>query len=358
MKKNLALISTASLASIFFTGCTSDFLGSSKPSQTDYAVEKQNIKTSVKSQASLETKIHSLQKKYGISPIDMRIGANQPEIIKPAPCAACPKTQMTMPLPKSADIQYDIFGIKSVSATIERPYYEQFYVPAGQSITVTVTGTQPSIDPFLVIYNITQGSLTDYQSQQKMAVVGWNDDYSGLNSRVATGTFSTSTYVVVLAFAYDAYSKGMANISIQIGGTTLTRPNVWIKGTAIFHDNYESQYIDKTGALVNVLANGWTQYLPGTTVFNAADYNYWNGEYNWGTYKPACSGDTYIWAFNLTQMKGMANDDSPGGLCSSLLNDASWTSFPSGYHYPNFALLGGYSEGGQSTFLQIAAFQK
>jgi hypothetical protein len=221
-----------------------------------------------------------------------------------------------------------------------------------------VTGAETSVDPFLVIYEINPGSVYGYQTQQHLDVLGYNDDYSGLNPQVSIGPFDAPKYVYVLAFAYDIYSKGQANITIQTGGSTETRTDVWMKGNAIFHDNDHGQEIDKSGNMVNLQDEGWGSYLPGTTVFTVADYNYWTGDYNWGAYVPLCTGDSYIWAFNLSGMRGMANDDSPGGLCSSVWNDASWTPFPSGYHYPNFVLIGGYSDGGTANFLQISAFQR
>ena len=356
MKKSNILFLSMLPIILPIAGCNPDFIGSGKTNNSDYVNEKNNIKTMDLSEAEFENRIQTLQKKYGISSVDMVQGGNQPPIQKPKPCDSCEKSKSLLALPKAA-VTYDVFAVKSASVPIERPYFEQFYVPAGQSISVTVTGTQSSVDPFLVIYEITSGTMY-YASEQQLSVLAWNDDYSGTNSHATAGSFSTDKQVVVLAFAYDIYSKGQANVTIQIGGTTITRSNVAIDGTALFHDNSNNTFISKDGSVIQPLGSGgWTSYLPGTTAFVAADYNYWSGAYNWGSYKPSCSGDSYIWAFNLSGGRGMANDDSPDGYCSTLQSDASWTSFPTGWHYPNFVLLGGYSDGGQSNFLQLSAFQ-
>lgn len=356
MKKAILNIASIAFMSILF-GCNLDSSESEKDDKADYAAEKQRIKSSVTTQSMLDQKVAALQAKYGIklnAPLDVP-GWNQPERVKPSSVAVGAKRSPNPVLAKVADYQYDIFGVKSAtSVPIERPYFEVFTVQAGQSLTASVTATAGGVDPFLVVYEFVEGSLYDYKSQQKLSVIAWNDDYSGLNPQVSTGSFPATKMVVVLAFAYDQNSKGYANASINIGGTTYTRNGIAVRGKAIFHD--DSYFVTKTGQLADVYADGWIRYLPGTTGFSADDI--WNNEYNWGGYRPSCSGDSYLWAFNMSEMKGMANDDSVEDYCSGMLNDGTWSNFPDSYHYPSFVLLGGYSDGGTMNFLQVSGFYK
>lgn len=340
-----------------FTACQTGVTETKRPSMDEYAPEKQRIKDAATTQEELESGVASLQAKYGINPV-LILGENVPGDGKHA-CDTCVHAKPA--LPKSATVtEYAVFGVKSATANIERPYFEPFWVNAGQSVTATVTATSSGVDPFVVIYQPVTASgenMWDPLNQQKLDVLAWNDDYSGLNSRAVTGTFSTSGYVFILAFAYDAYSKGQANATIQVGSTVDTRNGIWIKGTALFHDNYSGTMIDKNGQDVDPYAAGWTKYLNGTTAFMATNVDF-GPDYTFGSKHPSCSGDSYVWAFNMNGLRGMANDDTVDGYCSNFINDATWTIFPDQYHYPSFVLLGGYSDGGSMNFLQMAAFQR
>jgi hypothetical protein len=356
MKNTILKYVGLSLAVFIPFGCSPESTGSDQGSGNDYVLEKQKIKTSVNSQNMLEEKIQALQKKYGIDPtakLDPAAG-NQPAVIKSGACTNCSTPKPFTPLGKKATTDVEIFGVKSAQVSIERPYFEAFWVNQGESITVSANATSSGVDPFMVLYDFAEGGIYDYTSQQKLNVMGWNDDYNGLSPQVSVGPSPTSKLFVVLVFAYDAYSKGQANVTVTIGSSTYTRNNVYVKGTALFYDN--SNFVDKSGYVVDAYGAGWTRYLPGTTAFAAADYGYWDSEYNWGNFRPECSGDSYIWAFNMSESKGVANDDSPGGSCSGVMNDATWSYYPDSYHYPSFVLLGGYSDGGLMKFLQLSGF--
>lgn len=356
MKNTLLQIAGIAFLSIQM-GCALDSSETDKSDQADYAAEKKRIKSTVTTQAMLDQRVAALQTKHGIR-LDAPLvipGWNQPDMAKPAVATEEAPAVPKPVLPKGAAFEYDIFAVKSAtSVPIERPYYEAFTIGAGEAITASVTATQGGVDPFLVVYEIVEGSLYEYKSQQKLDVLAWNDDYSGLNPQVSTWTFPSAKNVVVLVFAYDQNSKGYANATITIGSTTYTRDGIAVRGKAIFHD--DATYISKSGQLTDVYGNGWSRYLPGTTGFSSADV--WNNEYNWGSYRPSCTGDTYLWAFNMSEYRGMANDDSIEGYCSGMLNDGTWSSFPDSYHYPSFVLLGGYSDGGTMNFLQLSGFYK
>jgi|GEM_PF-4838733 hypothetical protein len=275
-------------------------------------------------------------------------------------------------------------GIKSVTCDIKRPFFVQYYpseadqyhngVPSDQCcyFTVDVTAGETYTDPFVVIYKITNGNIWENRLIQNLQVVGWNDDYNGsVNSHIekvnAGYNWGPNDCAIILVFPYNG--EGTANVSIQAFGyynsdhqgspasygVYRSYANIAVCGTAVWGDDY-GYILPDGGNLVSDVPSGWAPYVANGACF-ITDNATW-GATNWGNYIPYCNGDSYIWAFNLDAGVGTANDDYVGYGSACALDPFSNGSFPTGgWHYPNFVLLGGYSDGGTMRFLQMIGYK-
>jgi hypothetical protein len=248
-----------------------------------------------------------------------------------------------------------LIGVKEAACQIERPFIYSFDVPANATLSVSLSGTISGVevDPFLVIYKVNNGNpFVDYKLQQQLTVLAYNDDSNGLYPAATWINQSANAQTVyVLAFAYDPYSKGDANVNIFINGGLYYANTISIVAQAMFYDNTS---LNGAGNYMAV-PSSWQNAAPGQMAFGSTSAFQVDG-YSFGQKAPFANGDTYIWAFNFSEMKGIANDDYTDGSTASGATTFGWMTFPTGSHYPNVVLFGGYSSYGNAQFLETVLY--
>lgn len=255
-------------------------------------------------------------------------------------------------------------GHKWKTCNVSRPFWRfNINVPTNKQIVVTTSNSSvPSVDPFCVIYEIKNGSRYEYTLQQELAVLDYNDDYSGLLPKCTwINNSSSSKPVCVLVFAYDEYGQGNVELSITVGGLMYySNSSVYIGGIAMFSDN--TDLLAGSGQTFTKPAS-WQQTPVGNAILgtSTAIIEPYLEFVSWGDKAPSTDRDTYIWIFNFSQGKGMANDDIGSDDYSSVVINwvvPTWMSMPMGYHYPNVMLVGGYSNGGTAKFLEVSLYKQ
>lgn len=117
---------------------------------------------------------------------------------------------------------------------------------------------------------------------------------------------------------------------------------LWAKH--IFNDK---GYVAGSGATFSKPSE-WIEYPDGNfAVATSSCFSDLYQGYYWGNYAPVSDNhaDTYIWKFNFNEMRGLVNDCiEEGNSLSGTTNllDPELVGIPSGWHYPNLVLLGGY----------------
>jgi hypothetical protein len=343
------IIQFISLASIFFLTCSPNDIVTVN-TDNDYAKAVIDLKKNGAHIDDFEDKLLELRTKFKM-PTNLNIPTrNQPIVEKPIIKKSDKCENYSAFLAKRANIIGA--AVKTATCPIERPYFGSYAVPNNSSITAYCSNGSSGVDPFMIFYEITNGNLWDFELRQKLAVLNYNDDYNGLLPRCTYSNYSgTEKRVVILVFSYSQSSKGTANLNITVNGSSWTEYNIYIGATALFYDNNS---IDGNGNYINL--GNYSQYAIGAYAF-CADSVYMGPDYTWGSYKPYSSGDSYIWVFNFATGRGIANDDSPNSSAASVITELDWTTFPSGYHYPNLVLIGGWSNYGTMKFIQFGAFQ-
>jgi hypothetical protein len=359
MKKSI-LASTNVVFFMFlsFFNCTNQDSGLITADTRDYATLRRQIKKMTFSGQELDKKLDDLREQFNINKNPKIVGVNLPNVVKP-PLQIDPSVQVN---------QQALFKTQALSplvsvckeCAITRPYFERFVINPNQWISVEVIEPQyPSVDAFAVLYTLTNGSYYDYKLEQRLSVLGYNDDSYGLLPYIYWRNYSSSSVeVVALVFAYDQYSGGAAKVRTTVSNRSPTQIVVpmTVTGTAFFHDDY--QFIDGSGNILYSVPSGWSRYLDGSVGLTAV--NEYFGGYTFGSYKPYSTGDSYMWAFNFSEMKGMANDDSPNSYGAEMtISKTNWMSFPSGSqsYYPNVIVIGGYSTYGNMRFIKVAGYQ-
>ncbi len=247
------------------------------------------------------------------------------------------------------------FAVKQKTCDIKTPYQSVAVVWPGKTLTVTSTlPSGSSADPFLVLYEITNGNYNDYNKILDLNVLAYNDDYTGLAPSVTwTNNTGVPKDVSILMFAYSQSSWGVSNLSVVLNNVTTNLTNLAVTSVALFNDM--SGYITVDGNAISSAPSGWHPYAVGNSAFTTVSGDWVGG--GWGQYAPSSTGDSKIWAFNFTAMKGRMNDDYLG-TGSGLFMGPDLASMPTGYHYPSVVLLGGYSNGGTMNFIQFVGFEQ
>jgi len=92
------------------------------------------------------------------------------------------------------------------------------------------------------------------------------------------------------------------NSSGQLVDISTSYDNIAVCGVARFGDNYG--YLLQNGQYIDSIPSGWETYIDEGAIF-MTDSVEW-GATDWGSYTPYCTGDSYLWAFNFSSMKGTA----------------------------------------------------
>ncbi len=126
------------------------------------------------------------------------------------------------------------YKVKDKQFRLGNTFLTAVYVNNGASLSAKAMGFGYA-DPFMVAFTFRSG--WDGNSSQKVDVVAWNDDHSGLDPRIYwTNNTGRKVQVVILVFAYSASTAGTGYVSIS--SHNLNYHNVAIAGNASFSDTH------------------------------------------------------------------------------------------------------------------------
>jgi hypothetical protein len=281
-------------------------------------------------------KINKLRSKYNVKLMDPE---NIPSSKRPLPEKDNAPINLSKTTARTAAAYEHTVDRKDITYTIRRPYHISYYVQPGNQIWVKADAVDGS-DPFAIIYKCTANCYS-YQ-QGELDVLDYNDDWSGGDlSSYASWTNNTGSAqgVYVFVFPYDEYSQGLADIVVKNGSQTFwdwDEPLVGVRVTANSGWKYGCDGSWGNDPCPNHIYGEFQPDDPGylaTTNWECASSN----------------GDSYLWVFNFTTMKGLRNDDY-SGTAATIYHVPVWPESP---NMPNHLfILGGYSDGGTARFLQ------
>lgn len=105
----------------------------------------------------------------------------------------------------------------------------------GQSSRFVAMGNADNVDPFLVAYYVDDNPAVS--TAYKVRVVGFNDDYTGLNRNSVilwTNNTGGAKTIQFIAFAYSSVSRGKGFITTTVNGTTTSFFDREIGGLKLF----------------------------------------------------------------------------------------------------------------------------
>ena len=91
----------------------------------------------------------------------------------------------------------------------------------GQDARFVAIGNTDNVDPFLVAYYVDDNPAVS--TAYKVRLIGYNDDFSGLNRNSAilwTNNTGSSKTIQFVAFAYSSLTRGKGSIATTVNGST------------------------------------------------------------------------------------------------------------------------------------------
>lgn len=361
-----------SLFSLSFIGCNtpSKVQKENEASYLNYVEDIKEIKATCTSYSDYVSKMNIVQDKYNFN------YAESGEVISSSDILSSESSESPGKVNNEAlgKVKADIFDNNFLATKwgeydIENTFFNTYSVQNNSSINVTLEQyANTYVDPFLILYTVDNGDpSSDPSLQQGLTIRAFNDDYSGLYPYASWENNTGSTQeVTALIFAYSSYNSGLARMIIDAGANHY-EGTILVKGKALFGD---MGYLNGAGNTID-LPNEWV--MSDNIAIAASSYfeDIYSKFYSWGDYAPEVTdgANTYIWAFNMSSMRGIANDflaeegNSSGSATARYVNeDVSLNpefTFPSGsWHYPNVILLAGNSNGGKAKILQVREFTR
>ena len=370
MNKKIKFVISGGTVSLFFClfGCGTPNPVETQIMNSEFSAKARAIKESSSSEQEVTQRLSELMDSYGIKHLSNDKDAFRDADLNNFPIppkntsisAAITRTDEKPHLGKTTvEFNYQYAGLKWLTYNVRRPFLYTYDVPAYNSITVRASNPSSSVvDPFLVIYSVNNGDpSSDFTLQQQLSVLSYNDDYTGYLPYSSWYNNSSSIQkVTVLMFAYSAQSAGTVTVTVTLAGTPYNYTSYYLPGTAMFWD---MGYIGGSGQTFSK-PNSWQQNPTNNACLATSGYynSYFANRFTWGSKAASSNGDTYIWAFNFSQGRGMANDDIASGDYTSGLSNwwDSWLTMPMGNHYPSFILAAGYGNSGTANFLECSQY--
>jgi hypothetical protein len=336
----------------------------------NYVKDVKEIKATCTSYSDYVSKMNEIQNKYNFNYTESEdIPITSPDLSPQRNYSKNNNDNKNLKKVKTNIFDNNFLATKWGEYEIESTFYNTYTVANNGTISASlesISGTY--IDPFLVLYTVDNGDPSDDPSlQQDLTVRAFNDDYTGLYPQASWVNNSGSPKdVTILTFAYSSYAKGLAKIKID-NGNDHYEGTIVVRGTAFFGD---MGYMNGAGNTID-LPDEWV--ISDNIAIATSSYfeEIYAKFYTWGEYAPKVTdnADTYIWAFNFSSNKGIANDfladegNSSGSATARYVNeDITFNpdfTFPHGsWHYPNVIVLAGHSTGGKANILQIREFTR
>lgn len=290
--------------------------GLQQPNSHDYAEEIIHLKSlGLKDE---ERSYSEIQTKFGFSAV--------PEAGNNGIPMEAPDLKKDMGLAKNAAAAGYMTWVEKFTTSaypLKKVFYKQVYLNAGFEYLMTTHSGAATVDPVMVVFQYDDdnwkatGNLVN-RAQPSLTVLGFSDDYIGLNPRVITRAY-VSGYYAVLVYSYSTGSQG--TVTFEEGTSCSGQPpgGYCIVGTPI------KTTIPVAGVNVNV-NNYYSGYLGGFKLTSTG------------------GGDPKLYVFDYTALRGVYNDDTSE---NPSLNSFAWNfgfAFQSGN--TKRAIVGGFYDGG------------